>query len=225
MDKIRERLESLYDADHQRFLSVLIPSIERDRILGLRSPQLKALVREYWQEDRPQCLSFLQELPHKYFEEDCLQMAFIGREKDFESCIGQLEAFLPSVDNWAVCDGPLPTCFRKHKEELSGYIQKWLKSDHTYTVRYAIGCRMRLYLQEGYDPCYTEEICQIDSGEYYIEMMQGWYLATALIAHPEILELLKKGELPEGIRQKAIRKAIESFRIKDEVKEALRKLR
>ena len=225
MDKIRKRLESLYDPDHQQFLAALIPNIEKERILGLRSPQLKALVKECWQEDRQQCLSFLQELPHRYFEEDCLQMAFIGREKDFENCIGQLEAFLPYVDNWAVCDGPLPACFRQHRKELSEHIEKWLHSEETYTVRYGIGCRMRLYLKEDYDPVFTAGICEIDSGEYYIEMMQGWYLATALISHPEILELLEKGRLPEGVRRKAIRKAIESYRITEEVKEKLRRRR
>ena len=225
MEKLRTELESLRDPRNQAFVSSLIPNIDPERILGLRSPQLKEIAKRYWKEDPRACRDFLQDVPHRYLEEDMLEMAWIGREKDFPACVQQLESFLPYIDNWAVCDSPLPACFKKNTGELSGYIDKWLDSSHAYTVRYAIGCRMRLYLKEAYEPQQLQRIIALDSGEYYVEMMQAWYLATALIGHPEVQELLKKGILPESIRRKAIRKALESFRIPAGTKESLRALR
>ena len=222
--EIRVRLFALRDQPYGEFQKKLIPTVRPSSIIGVRTPELKKLAKEIAKSVDSEV--FLQALPHLYFDENQLHDFLLSVEKDFDRCIARVEAFLPFVDNWATCDQMSPKAFKKHKAELLPYIQKWLHSEHTYTVRFAIGMLMQHYLEEEFDSAFLKQVAGICSEEYYIRMMVAWYFATALAKqYQAALPYIEMKRLEPWTHNKAIQKAIESYRIMEEQKEYLKTLR
>lgn len=223
-EEIRQRLFELQDVSYRDFQVKLIPTVETESMIGVRTPALRKLAREYGK--REDIGEFLQDLPHRYFDENQLHAFIISGIKDFETCIMYVEKFLPYVDNWATCDQMSPTVFKKKRQELLPYIREWVKSDRTYTVRFGIGMLMQHYLDEDFDPSYPEMVAGIKSKEYYISMMVAWYFATALAKqYDTILPFIEEKRLDSQTHNRAIQKAIESYRITQEQKAYLKTLK
>ena len=133
---------------------------------------------------------------------------------------------MPYVDNWATCDQLSPTVFRKHHAELLPEIRRWMASEQTYTIRFGIGILMQHYLDSDFDPAYLECVAALRSDEYYVNMMIAWYFATALAKqYDAALPYLEGQRLDTWTHNKAIQKAVESFRITAEQKEYLKTLK
>lgn len=224
MDNIQTKLIQLQDIDYGDFHSKLMPNIPREKIIGIRVPVLRRFVKELSKAEKE---DFLQQLPHTYYEENNLHGLIIMESRDYGSCIGELERFLPYIDNWATCDMLRPKILRKHLPELLEKIYQWLSSEDTYSVRLAIGFLMSFYLDDGaYQREYLVKVAEISSQEYYVRMMVAWYFATALAKqYQDALPYMQKGRLEEWTRRKAIQKALESRRVSPEHKEYLRSLR
>lgn len=224
IDIIRARLFALADPEYRDFQARLMPNIDKTAIIGVRTPELRALAKEY--KNTPEAETLLSALPHKYYEENNLHAFFIEQIRDFDSAIKHLDRFLPYVDNWATCDMMRPKIFKKHLPQLSEKIKVWIKAKDTYTVRFAIGLLLSFYLDDAFSTEYPELICSVCSDEYYIKMMAAWYFATALAKQYEtILPYLEKQRLDVWTHNKAIQKATESYRITKEQKAYLRKLK
>lgn len=217
-------LFSLQDEKYRDFSASLVPNIDKSVFIGVRSPELRRLAKKYAKDERIE--TFLSALPHKYQEENTLHGFIISLEKDFDKAIVKTERFLPYINNWSVCDGTSPKVFEKNKPELLEYIKKWIKSDETYTVRFAMGMLMRHFLGEEFEPWQMELVISVDSEEYYIRMMQAWYMATALAKqYDAAFEVIKAKKLPKWTHNKSIQKAVESYRITDERKALLKTCR
>lgn len=224
MDNIQKKIFRLQDVGYGDFHSKLMPNIPREKIIGIRGPVLRRFVKELSKAEKE---DFLQQLPHRYYEENNLHGLIIMESRDYGSCIGELERFLPYIDNWATCDMLRPKILRKHLPELLEKIYQWLSSEDTYTVRLAIGFLMSFYLDDGaYQREYLTKVAEVSSQEYYVRMMVAWYFATALAKqYQDALPYMQKGRLEEWTRRKAIQKALESRRVSPEHKEYLRSLR
>lgn len=224
MDNIQTKLFQLQDVGYGDFHSKLMPNIAREKIIGIRVPVLRRFVKELSEAEKE---DFLQQLPHNYYEENNLHGLIIMESRDYGSCIGELERFLPYIDNWATCDMLRPKILRKHLPELLEKIYQWLVSEDTYTVRLAIGFLMSFYLDdEAYQREYLAKVAEVSSKEYYVRMMVAWYFATALAKqYQDALPYMQKGRLEEWTRRKAIQKALESRRVSPEHKEYLRNFR
>ena len=208
------------DVKYAEFQRKLIPTVIPESIIGIRTPDLKKYAKKLLKEQRAE--KFIEELPHRYFEENQIHAFVISEEKDFDQCIRDLERFLPYVDNWATADQMSPKIFIKNKDLLLPYIEKWIISDQTYTVRFAVGILMQLFLDDDYDTKYPEMVSHIRSGEYYINMMVAWYFATALAKQYEtIIPYIEQNRLDVWTHNKVIQKARESYRITPEQKEYL----
>ena len=224
MDNIQTKLFRLQDVGYGDFHSKLMPNIAREKIIGIRVPVLRKFVKELSEAEKE---DFLQQLPHNYYEENNLHGLIIMESRDYGSCIGELERFLPYIDNWATCDMLRPKILRKHLPELLEKIYQWLVSEDTYTVRLAIGFLMSFYLDdEAYQREYLAKVAEVSSKEYYVRMMVAWYFATALAKqYQDALPYMQKGRMEEWTRRKAIQKALESRRVSPEHKEYLRNFR
>ena len=224
MNDIQNTLFQFRDIKYRDFQCSLIPNIERERIIGVRTRMLRATARAMLKEGTAK--EFLSALPHYYFEENQLHAFIISFERDFEKCITLVEAFLPFIDNWATCDQLIPISFAKQPELLLPYIEKWLKSEHTYTVRFAIVCLMRYFLDELFDKKYPQLVAEIKSDEYYIKMAVAWYFATALAKqYDAILPFISEKKLDKWTHNKAIQKSRESLRVTKEHKQLLNSLK
>ena len=224
MDTITAELFRLQDTGYAAMQVRIIPTVSADRIIGVRTPALRALAKELARD--PGAASFLSSLPHRYFDENQLHAFVISLEKDFDTCVAQVEAFLPYIDNWATCDQLSPKAFKKSPEKLLPYIRKWIRSDRVYTVRFAIGMLMQHFLDKRFDPACVEWVAAVRSEEYYINMMIAWYFATALAKqYDAVLPYLEERKLAIWTHNKAIQKSLESYRITPEQKVYLRTLK
>lgn len=223
---IRRRLRALADEKNAAFAASLIPGLAPDRILGCRNPALRGLAKELRAREPEAVGEFLGELPHGLHDEDMLHAFLLGLEADPNSAFVQVESFLPHIANWAVCDGLSPRGFAKDLPRLESETERWLASERVYTRRFGICMYMAHFLGERFRPELLALIGGIESNDYYVQMAQGWYFATALAKQPEAaLPWLVEERLPLPVRRKAIQKSIESFRVPDETKALLRRVR
>lgn len=224
MKKILDDLFSFQDKEYRDFNSKLIPNVDKDNIIGVRSP----ILRKYEKKIRNTSISqeFLSTLPHKYIEEYILHALLLENIKNYDEIIEALNKFLPFVDNWAVCDIMSIKLFKKHLDILPSQLDKWLNSSHPYTIRFAIKMYMTYYLDESFDVSYMKKIAKIHSEDYYVNMMIAWFFATSLAKQYNIaIKFLEKPQLDKWVHNKAIQKAIESYRITSEQKTYLRTLK
>ncbi|MBQ4644015.1 MAG: DNA alkylation repair protein [Oscillospiraceae bacterium] len=212
------------DEKYRDFQSGLMPTVPKEKIIGIRTPVLRKFAKEF--SETPQAEEFLKNLPHYYYEENNLHAFLLEFITDYEKAAEKVTEFLPFVDNWATCDSMSPKIFRKHKAELPEQIEKWLLAEDTYSVRFGIKMLMEHFLGEDFRPEYAERVAEIKSEEYYIRMMQAWYFATALAKnYDEVLPFIRERKLERWTHNKAIQKAVESYRITDEQKAYLRKFK
>lgn len=221
---IQEELFALRDEEYAVFQQKLIPGVPAERIIGVRVPELRKLAKRYYKDSEHR--QFLKALPHGYYDEDLLHALLIAEEKDFARCLEETEAFLPFIDNWAVCDIFSPKVFAKHKEELLQHIRIWAKSEKTYTCRFGIGMLMQHFLDADFDAAYLEIPATVQSEEYYVNMMLAWFFATALAKQWEAtIPYLENKRLARWTHNKTIQKARESYRITAEQKNYLQSLK
>ena len=230
MEEITRKLFSLQDEKYLDFQIKLVPGITKEQMIGIRTPDLRALAKKI--AANPDTASaFLQELPHKYFEENLIHFFIVALIKDFDECINQVERFLPYVDCWPVCDQASPKVFKKNHEKLLPLAKKWISSDHIYTSRYGMRILMNEFLGEKFKTEYADLVVSRmsrkgEAEDYYLKMMAAWYFATALAKNwDQVLPFIEQHKLDSWTHNKAIQKALESFRVSDEHKEYLRTLK
>lgn len=225
---IIDMLLELADTDYKIFSQKLVPNIEKDSVIGIRVPQLRALAKRI--RGTKAAESFLSELPHTYFEENHLHAFLVSEEKDFSKALSETERFLPYIDNWATCDSFIPKAFARLSDAeadiLYGKALEWMGSTHEYTVRFGIAILMRYFLDERFEPHMPKIVASVRSDKYYVNMMCAWYLATALAKQYDSTIGCLESRIPDvWVHNKTISKACESFRIDNITKEYLRSLK
>lgn len=224
-ETIPARLRALADPDYRAFQCGLMPTVDPARVLGVRTPDLRRLARELAGGD--EAAAFLARLPHETYEENNLHGLLLNGLRDYGAAVAGLEAFLPFVDNWATCDLLSPKAFAPRPAALPGQARRWMADDRPYTVRFGVGVLLRWYLD---DPWFAPEqlgwAAAVCGEDYYVNMMVAWYFATALAKqYPAALPWLEEGRLPRWVHNKTIQKAVESYRVPPDRKQALRALR
>ena len=219
--RIRARLSEMQDLKYRDFSAKLTPTVPPERIIGVRTPALRKYAAELSKTE--DAAAFMAALPHAYHEENSLHGFLIERIADYDACVAALDAFLPYVDNWATCDLMSPKCFRRNLPRLIGEIRRWMASEQTYTIRFGMEMLMRYYLDEAFDPAYLDLVAGVRSEEYYVNMMIAWFFATALAKQWDAtLPYIENCRLDVWTHNKAIQKAVESFRIPEDRKILLR---
>ncbi|MBQ8632725.1 MAG: DNA alkylation repair protein [Lachnospiraceae bacterium] len=224
MQSITGQLFALQDIEYKQFHSKLMPTINPDVIIGVRTPELRKLAKQLAKSTNVE--KFLQELPHRYYEENNLHGFFIESIRDFDDCIAALNKFLPYVDNWATCDMMAPKVLKTDLPKLYEWVKVWIASEETYTVRFGVNMLMKYFLDEAFLPEYPALVASIRSEEYYVKMVVAWYFATALAKqYDAVLPYIKEHRLDVWTHNKTIQKAVESYRISLEQKTYLKALK
>lgn len=221
---IRERLFELQDIEYGDFSAKLAPNIARESCIGVRVPALRKLARELKKD--PELEVFLNDLPHRYYEENMLHSILLSEWKDYEEAVEKVQAFLPYVDNWAVCDTLRPKVFKKNLDKVIARVYEWIDSPKTYTCRFGMEMLMTYFLDDAFKPEYLELPAGVKSEEYYVNMMIAWYFATALAKQWDAtIPYIEEHRMDKWVNNKTIQKARESYRITPEQKEYLASLR
>ena len=222
--KVYEMLLKVKDDKYKEFQAKLVPNIDEDTILGVKTPEMRNIAKEIFKSGNKD--QFLKELPHKYYEENLVHFFIISMIKDFDECIREVETFLPYVDCWPVSDQATPGIFKKNHQKLLPYIKKWIRSKHLYTSRFGIRMLMNEFLGAEFKDEYPALVASVKSDEYYLKMMVAWYFATALAKnYDETIKYIEERKLDDWVLKKTIQKAVESYRVTDEHKEYLKSLR
>ena len=221
MNNIIRDLYNLKDKKYKELQSKILPTLDPNTIIGVRTPDLKKYAKTLLKENNYQ--DFINSLPHKYYEENQLHTFIISEIKDYNECLNSFNKFLPYVDNWSTCDQCTPKVFSKHLDKLIKEIKVWIKSKETYTIRFGISMLMRNYLDDHFKVEYLDLVSKIKSNEYYVNMMRAWFFATALAKqYKDTVPYIENHKLDTWTNNKTIQKAIESYRITDEQKSYLR---
>ncbi len=227
-EKVKKDLKNLADKKYKEFHSNLCPGDNKTKnMMGIRVPVLRNYAKELSKECSIDTL--LNELDDEYYEEIMLQGMLIGFLKgDIGDIQQRIENFVPKIDNWAICDtfcaGLKIT--NKHKKEMWDFIQKYLKSTKEFEIRFAVVMILNYYIEEEYIEKIFKIFDSITSNEYYVQMAVAWAIAELLIKfYDDTLEYLKRADLDKFTYNKALQKAIESYRITEEQKTILRKMK
>lgn len=222
--QIRAALFARQDLGYKAFTAKLIPTVAPERIIGVRTPQLRAYAKEV--AATPLCAPFLDRLPKDYFDELQLHALILEGLRDFEEAWRRVAAFVPHIDNWATCDIAAPRVFKKNRAAVLERLRPWLGSEHAYTQRYAIGLLLGDYLDAAFSPEIPELVAAVRSEHYYVRMMQAWFFATALAKQAAATwPYLEEGRLDDWVHNKTIQKALESRRVAAADRARLRALR
>ena len=224
MTEIQKRLFELQDEKYRAFQVKLIPTVDPATVIGVRTPELRKLAKEL--SKGGDIDAFLETLPHEYFDENQLHAFILSGMKDYTECMAGVCRFLPFIDNWATCDQLSPKVFCKNKDDLLVHIKEWIRSDDTYTIRFAAGMLMEHFLGDDFDSSYPEMVAAIESDEYYVNMMRAWYFATALAKqYDRVISYIEEKRLDKWTHNKTIQKSVESYRISPEQKTYLKSLK
>ena len=222
--KAQGLLFQVQDKGYRDFQSKLIPTIPAETIIGVRTPAIRKLAKEYAKD--PESAAFLMQLPHTYYDENILHALLVAEIKDYDTCVKEVERFLPHVDNWAVCDIFSPKVFKKNRDRLIKKIKEWTASDHPYTCRFGMEMLMTHFLDEHFRVEYLAIPAEVHSEEYYVNMMIAWFYATALAKQWDAaVSYIEEKRLNPWTHNKTIQKARESYRITPEQKEYLKTLK
>lgn len=220
----QKRLFELKDDKYAEFQAKLTPNVDKSSFIGVRVPRVRLLAKEIVKNGK--YVSFINNLPHTYYDENMLHGVLLSEIKDYDYVISEVNKFLPYVDNWAVCDIMSPKCFKKNKDKLIGEIENWIKSTETYTIRFGIEMLMSHYLDDDFRPKYLLLPLNVKSDEYYVNMMIAWYYATSLSKKwDDTIKIIEENKLDKWVHNKTIQKACESYRITNDQKEYLRTLK
>ncbi len=223
--KIKEELKSLQDKKYKEFHSKLCPGT--NNIIGIRIPVLREYAKTLLKEKDFKTL--INNIDDEYYEEIMLQGMLIGLvKKDFNEIKPYIENFIPKINNWAICDtfcaGLKIT--KKYKEEMWNLINKYVTSDQEFYIRFAVVMILDYYIEEEYIEADFKIFNNIKSDKYYVQMAVAWAISICFIKYYEkTIEYIKTANLDEFTYNKAIQKAIESYRITKEQKDILKKMK
>lgn len=221
---ITDELFKLQDLTYRDFQANLVPNIDIESIIGIRVPVLRKFAKGVAKDEA--AITFLDDLPHTYYDENLFHSVLLSMVKDYDSCVQWVDKFLPYVDNWAVCDILAPSVFKKNKEKLIVKIIEWSGSDKPYTCRFGIEMLMAHFLDDDFKAEYLEIPAKVKSDEYYVNMMIAWFFATALAKQWDAtVPYITENRFDKWVHNKTIQKAVESYRITDEQKAFLKGLR
>lgn len=215
------RLLEFEDRGYGEFQRKLVPNVDPHRIMGVRLPDIRSIAKEIRGSEEAE--RFMFALPHFYYDEDMLHAMLINEIKDIDRLFYEIDEFLPLVDNWAVCDTIKPKAFKKHRKELWERIPGYLACPLEYTVRFGISMLMSNYLDGDFCPEVLERVYSVRREEYYVNMMQAWFFATAFAKQYEAtLRFIERNPLDPRVRAMTAKKCAESFRISPERNAAIR---
>lgn len=212
MEEIINLLFLNQDLKYRDFNSSLMPNIDKDNVIGVRRPILKKIAKDIYKNYNYSL--FLNELPHKYFEENVLHILIISYLDDYDLMINELDKFIPYIDNWAVCDGYSSKLIKKNKDKIIIKIKEWIKNKYIYSKRFGVNMLMNYFLDDDFKKTYLSLVGNIKSNDYYLDMVIAWYFATALAKkRDETLLYLENNKLSDSIKKMLIRKAKDSYRV------------
>lgn len=226
-DKILRDLNSFAENEYKQFSSALSPTLDKERVLGVRLPKIKKYAAEIVCSGEGE--EFLTEAEPFFLEEKLLFAYVLGKIKlPYERKKRFVQKYIPYIESWSECDCAVSAFkfIEKHTDDFWQFLQPYLNSGSEYSVRFALYCFTGYYLKGDRASDVISIAAKIKSEYYYVKMAVAYLLATAYISRKdEVIELLRGEALDDFTHSKTISKICDSFRIGRSDKDEVRMLR
>lgn len=223
-EEIRNKLYEIQDLKYKEFHSSLCPNV--NNIVGVQVPKLRAIAKEL---ARTNPIEYMELDDITLYEEKVIQGLIIGMAKlSVNETQKYLDKFIPKIDSWAVCDVVCSNLkiASKNQKEMWDFLEKYIKSNEEFEIRFAVVMYLDYYLNEEYIDRVIKNISKIKSNKYYVQMAVAWLLSVSYVKQKEkTIEYLKNNKLDDFTHNKAIQKITESYRIPKEEKEFVKTLK
>ena len=221
---VKDKLFMYQDLKYRDFHSSLVPNIDKERFIGVRTPVLRKIAKEMINDGSYK--EFIEEVPHYYYEENTLHSCILSLYKNVDELIKELDKFLPYIDNWATCDLLRPKAFEKDLDRILDKVKEWINTNDVYSIRFGIVTLLSYFLDRDFDKEINELVLNIKNDDYYVKMAIAWYFSYALIKqYDNTIGIFIDKRLDMWVHNKSIQKAIESYRIDNNTKDKLRCLK
>ena len=212
-DVVRE-LNANADAKYRDFIAKLVPTIEKDTIIGVRMGDLRRLAREIIKNSN---LEIFNEAKFYYREEKLLYALCIFKmSESFDKAMEALDEFLPYIDSWEVTDliaGEI-IIDESHHEEAFQKAQSYLLSEDEYTIRLGLVILNRKFNDDEYIDKILAALNTINTDAYYVNMAAAWLLCE--------LYFTDKAKVDEFLSSEAISTEIKKM-TRQKIRESLKK--
>ncbi|WP_300797640.1 DNA alkylation repair protein [uncultured Alistipes sp.] len=223
MNRLRERLVAMSDPDYRQFNASLLPGVTD--LIGIRLPRLRALAREIARGDAWHDL--LRDGDIRYFEERMLRGLVIGYVRcPVEERLAWVRAFVPTIDNWAVCDA---FCWRLRKEErepMWRLIRPLFDSPREFEARFAAVTALGNFVDEDHLDELLGLLDAVRCEAYYARMGVAWAVSVCYVKFPERTEAwLDRCRLDDWTFNRSLQKITESWRVEKADKQRIRAMK
>lgn len=220
------QLQEMADEKYREFHGKLIPGVDTI-FYGVRVPALRKLAKQLVKGDWRGFVERTKDSDIYEMNMLCGMVTALAK-CEFEEKLEYVKKFIPCINNWAVCDivcGDMKDV-KKNQKRMYEFIQPFFSSEEEYEVRFAVVILMQYFLTEEY----IQDVLKIYDGirheGYYVKMAVAWGISLCFIKYRDItLRYLSSCSLDDFTYNKSIQKIIESFRVRDEDKQMLRKMK
>lgn len=225
-EEVRRKLDQLKEAQYQKFSSSLLPTVDPDRILGVRVPNLRSIARTIARGDHR---AYLAECSSDTYEEMMIEGFVIAMaDMPFGERCEYIASFVRRIDNWGICDSFCASLkfARTYPDAVWEWTELYFASYRPYEVRFAIVMAIFYFAEEKYSRDFFERLDHIRTDDYYVKMAIAWAISVYYVKVPEAAKrYLNDHRLDMWTYRKALTKIIESNRVSDRDKEWIREFR
>lgn len=217
-----EYLKSQADEKYKTFSDGLVPG--GDASIGVRVPVLRAAAKAVSKGNYSEFLACAREDTREEIMVSGLVMALV--KCPYPQMLELVKTYANKVKSWETCDIVSFKGLKKYLPEFFADIEYFIYNDNPWVVRYGFGCLLEFYLTDEYIGRVLEYVDSVNSDFYYIQMMQGWLVATAAAkCRDKAMAFLADNHLNPTTQNMAVRKIRESNRISAEDKELVLKFK
>lgn len=213
------------EPEYAAFSSKLIPDT-RLKLMGVRIPKLRGLAKTLIRDGSWRAVL---EDDIENFEEHTLHGLIIATAPvGLDERISMTERFLPTIDNWSVCDS-FSGSWSFHENESAeawNYLASLMGSDQPWKMRFSLVSRMSSFKDPEHSACIVDDIVSHDNPEYYYRMGAAWAFSFCFIRNRDYsLKALESKGMEVWTHNKSIQKIRESLRVSAEDKATVSGLR
>lgn len=201
------------DAKYKNFIAKLVPSIDKDTIIGVRMGVLRSLARKIIKNSS---LDIFNEAKFYYREEKLLYALCIFKmSRSFDEAMDALDKFLLYIDNWEVSDliaGEI-IIDEEHREGIFQKALSYVNSEDEYSIRLGLVIMNKKFNDEAHIEKILDAIKIIKINTYYINMAAAWLLCEIYFKNKEkVNKYLSSANISADIKKMTQQKIRESLK-------------
>lgn len=222
--ELKKYLISLSDDKYREFNKRIIPDT---KLMGVRIPILRKIAKDISKGNYTEFLLLEKGTTHEEVMLDGLVAANI--KTDFCTMLSYIKNYSQKIYNWALNDTVSFKNIKNYREQMLAQIPWFVENENPWVIRYGLKILMDFYTDDEYIGKVLEITESVKNEFYYVQMMQGWLLATAFTysrnCRSSVLEFLKNADISDSVFNMTVRKICDSIKADKSDKELVKKMK